>query len=183
MALSQSAAYNPTWSRQFWQWIHQLESQGFLDARLLRLLQGFGYVGIDSASGIHVEAMKAALSAASATPISLSGALSAPGDGTTLANAARWTRAAKDQYNRGLPAGLQQAAAKIYKATALSKAEYQRSERVESEIRRRGRGGGKNHGGGRKGKGKGKDQQGCTSPAAVPGPEQEYHEKGKDQQS
>ena len=186
MALSQSAAYNPTWSRQFWQWLHQLESQGFLDAQLLRLLQGFGYVGMDSVSGIHVEAMKAALRATSATPIFLSGALPAPGDGTTFANAAGWTGDVEDQYYRRLPVDLQRAAVEIYgsiRNEGVSKAEYQRSRQDESEIRRRGRGGGKNGGGGRKGKGKGKDQQGCTSPAIVPGPEQECHVKGKDQQS
>ena len=179
MALSQSAAYNPSWSRQFWQWIHQLESQGFLDAQLLRLLQGFGYVGMDSVSGIHVEAMKAALSATSATPISLSGALLAPGVGTTLANPAGWTGDAEDQYYRRLPADLQRAAVEIYRSIrneGVSKAEYQRSEQDEAGIRRRGPGGGKNGGGGRKGKGKGKNQQGCASPATVSGPEQECFE-------
>ena len=263
VALSQSSALNPAWSRQFWQWISQLEREGFLDGQLLRLLQGFGYVGADSVSGINVEAMKAALSASAATPISLNSAIPAPGAGTLLANTASWTGAAEDQYNRGLPADLQRAAVEIYRsirnegvgsvrqwvkdnytgyrgpgattwvdlwsqasqidialgqcandaaiiqllstddrlevalrhigaffyemrtkdrvgasrmravgtpgitrdimpkwsvdeATAFSKAEYQRSERVESEIRRRNRGGGKPDGGGRKGKGKGK---------------------------
>ena len=116
VALSQASAFNPSWSRQFWHWIHQLEASGFLDSQLLRLLQGFGYVGADSVSGINVEALKAALSAASATPISLSGAIPAPGDGTSLANAASWTGAAEVQYNRGLPADLQRAAVEIYRS-------------------------------------------------------------------
>ena len=48
----------------------------------------------------------------------------------------------------------------VEEATAFSKAEYQRSQRVVSEIRRWNCGGGKNDGGGPKGKGKSKNQQG-----------------------
>ena len=59
----------------------------------------------------------------------------------------------------------------VDEATAYSKAECQRGERVEAEIRRRNRGAEKTDGGGRKGKGvgEGKGQEGQPPIAPFPG--------------